>query len=82
MDSITNYWLLIALGFLAGGFAAINKFGERPRNTCTKWALTLPIGLSLAPEPMQVGDKVVTQKSLYTGLFVIGESSLFLDLLF
>jgi hypothetical protein len=25
-----------------------------------------------APEPMQVGDQVVTQKSLYTGLFVIG----------
>ena len=25
-----------------------------------------------APEPMQVGDHVVTQKSLYTGLFVIG----------
>ena len=27
---------------------------------------------SIAPEPMQVGDHVVTQKSLYTGLFVIG----------
>jgi len=25
-----------------------------------------------APEPMQVGDHVVTQKSLYIGLFVIG----------
>ena len=25
-----------------------------------------------APEPMQVGEHVVTQKSLYTGLFVIG----------
>lgn len=24
---ITNYWLLIALVFLAGGFALINKFG-------------------------------------------------------
>ncbi|KII92742.1 hypothetical protein PLICRDRAFT_37541 [Plicaturopsis crispa FD-325 SS-3] len=48
---ITNPLLLISLGFLVGGFAAINKF---------------------APEPMQVGDHVVTQKSLYTGLFVIG----------
>ncbi|EIM81141.1 prenylated rab acceptor PRA1 [Stereum hirsutum FP-91666 SS1] len=48
---ITNPLLLIALGFLVGGFAAINRF---------------------APEPMQVGDHVVTQKSLYTGLFVIG----------
>jgi PRA1 family protein 1 len=26
----------------------------------------------IAPEPMQVGEHVVTQKSLYTGLFVIG----------
>ncbi|KAH7911997.1 prenylated rab acceptor PRA1 [Hygrophoropsis aurantiaca] len=25
-----------------------------------------------APDPLQVGDHVVTQKSLYTGLFVIG----------
>ncbi|KAI0315955.1 prenylated rab acceptor PRA1 [Amylostereum chailletii] len=25
-----------------------------------------------APEPLQVGEHVVTQKSLYTGLFVIG----------
>ncbi|KZV74435.1 prenylated rab acceptor PRA1 [Peniophora sp. CONT] len=48
---ITSPLLLIALGFLVGGFAAINKW---------------------APEPMQVGEHVVTQKSLYTGLFVIG----------
>jgi len=48
---ITSPLLLIALGFLVGGFAAINRF---------------------APEPMQVGDHVVTQKSLYTALFVIG----------
>ena len=25
--SITNYWLLLSLGFLVFGFAAINKFG-------------------------------------------------------
>jgi len=48
---LSNPILLIALGFLVGGFAAINK---------------------LAPEPMQFGDTVITQKSLYTGLFVIG----------
>jgi len=48
---ITSPLLLISLGFLVGGFTAINRF---------------------APEPMQVGDHVVTQKSLYTGLFVIG----------
>ena len=27
---------------------------------------------ALAPEPMQVGQQVITQKTLYTGLFVIG----------
>jgi len=48
---LTNPLLLISLGFLTGGFVAINRF---------------------APEPMQVGDHVVTQKSLYTALFVIG----------
>jgi len=48
---ITSPWLLVAIGFLVGGFSAINKF---------------------APEPMQVGEHVVTQKSLYTLLFVIG----------
>lgn len=49
--SLTSPLLLIAVGFLVGGFAAINKF---------------------APEPMQVGEHVVTQKSLYTILFCIG----------
>ncbi|KDQ57827.1 hypothetical protein JAAARDRAFT_35520 [Jaapia argillacea MUCL 33604] len=48
---LSNPLLLISLGFLVGGFTAINKW---------------------APEPMQVGEHVVTQKSLYTGLFVIG----------
>ncbi|KAF8919852.1 prenylated rab acceptor PRA1 [Mucidula mucida] len=48
---ISNPLLLIALGFLVGGFAAINRF---------------------APDPVQFGDTVVTQKHLYTGLFVIG----------
>ncbi|GHJ84526.1 hypothetical protein NliqN6_0928 [Naganishia liquefaciens] len=48
---LTNPLLLIALGFLIGGFAAINKY---------------------APEPMQVGEHVVDQKKLYTGLFIIG----------
>ncbi|KAL9938683.1 hypothetical protein V8E36_002402 [Tilletia maclaganii] len=48
---LTSPWLLVAIAFLVGGFAAINRF---------------------APEPMQVGEHIVTQKSLYTGLFVIG----------
>ncbi len=39
---------------------------------------TLPPGLTrrapahTAPEPLQVGDHIVTQKSLYTGLMIIG----------
>ncbi|KAK0524322.1 Prenylated Rab acceptor 1 [Tilletia horrida] len=48
---LTSPWLLVAIAFLVGGFALINRF---------------------APEPMQVGEHVVTQKSLYTVLFVIG----------
>ncbi|KAK0195409.1 prenylated rab acceptor PRA1 [Armillaria mellea] len=48
---ISNPLLLIALGFLVGGFAVINKW---------------------APEPVQFGEHTVTQKHLYTGLFVIG----------
>jgi len=48
---LTNYWLLIALAFLAGGFALINRF---------------------APEPVEIGGRTITQKHLYTGLFVIG----------
>jgi len=55
---VTNPLLLLSLGFLIGGFAAINKW---------------------APEPMQVGEHVVTQKSLYTGLFVLGIPLLFLS---
>jgi hypothetical protein len=48
---LTNPLLLIAIGFLVGGFAAINRF---------------------IPEPVAFGDTIVTQKSLYTALFVIG----------
>ncbi|KAJ3567581.1 hypothetical protein NP233_g6278 [Leucocoprinus birnbaumii] len=48
---LTNYVLLIALGFFVGGFTLINKF---------------------APDATQFGEHTVTQKHLYTGLFVIG----------
>ncbi|KXN91039.1 Peroxisomal targeting signal 1 receptor [Leucoagaricus sp. SymC.cos] len=48
---LTNYLLLIAMAFLVGGFALINKF---------------------APDATQFGEHTVTQKHLYTGLFVIG----------
>ncbi|KIY44481.1 prenylated rab acceptor PRA1 [Fistulina hepatica ATCC 64428] len=54
---LTNPLLLISLGFLVGGFMAINKW---------------------APDPVQFGDHVVTQKHLYTALFVIGLPMLWL----
>ena len=66
---ITSPLLLISLGFLVGGFAAINRFGTCPRLPPCPFPLT---PRCTAPEPMQVGDHVITQKSLYTALFVIG----------
>ncbi|KAI9062933.1 prenylated rab acceptor PRA1 [Trametes sanguinea] len=48
---LTNLQLILAVIFLVGGFAAINRFGT---------------------DPIQVGEHTITQKSLYTGLFVIG----------
>ncbi|GAA5925304.1 hypothetical protein JCM1841_001927 [Sporobolomyces salmonicolor] len=48
---LTNPLLLIALAFLVGGFAAINKF---------------------ITQDVEFGSTVVTQKHLYSGLFVIG----------
>ncbi|KAJ3490396.1 hypothetical protein NLI96_g1495 [Meripilus lineatus] len=48
---LTNPLLLIAMGFLFGGFAAISKF---------------------APESAEIAGTVITQKSLYITLFVIG----------
>jgi PRA1 family protein 1 len=66
---ITSPLLLISLGFLVGGFAAINRFGTSLRPPAYP---SPPTPRSTAPEPMQVGDHVITQKSLYTALFVIG----------
>ncbi|KAG8936651.1 hypothetical protein FRC02_000109 [Tulasnella sp. 418] len=54
---LTNLFLIFAVLFLVGGFAAINKW---------------------APEPLQVGDHIVTQKSLYIALFVIGLPMLYI----
>ncbi|TFK54155.1 prenylated rab acceptor PRA1 [Heliocybe sulcata] len=48
---VSNYWLLISLAFLVGGFGLINKFGA---------------------DPVQFGDRTITQKQLYTVLFCIG----------
>jgi len=49
---ITSPLLLIAVAFLFGGFALVNKFGPT--------------------EPIEIGNTVITQKLLYTTLFVIG----------
>jgi len=54
---LTNVWLLIAIGFIVGGFMAITRF---------------------APEPIRIGDHVITQKGLYIGLVVIGVPLLWL----
>jgi hypothetical protein len=40
-------------------------------STCRAYA----DAFAVAPEPMQVGEHVVDQKKLYTGLFIIGTSS-------
>lgn len=76
--SIVNPLLLISLAFLTLGFVAINKFGaccSRVRRVDVFSHLSTLAGA----DPMQVGDHVVTQKSLYTGLFVIGIPMLWLS---
>lgn len=91
---VTNPLLLISLGLLFGGFAAINKWGMSLVN-CNIFPIGLPyypfIILDhwlliietnrhlLAPEPMQVGEHVVTQKTLYIALFVVGLPLLWLS---
>ena len=74
---ITNTTLLIALGFFFGGFALINRFGA---------FLVVPHAhpfryndASAAPDPVQFGEHTITQKHLYTGLFVIGIPLLWLS---
>ena len=40
---LTNPLLLIAIGFLSGGFVAINKFGELQLQRETRSILTFPL---------------------------------------
>jgi hypothetical protein len=76
LDSLTSPFLLLALVFLFGGFTAINKFGA---------FLCLPAPRRDAhphtgpSEPVQIGSYVITQKLLYTALFVIGLPLLWLS---
>jgi len=86
--SLNNLWLLGSLVFLVGGFSLVNKYGKccgvavlfcpfpsSPRFTklilCCRNPQTLTLH-RVGADPLQFGDRTVTQKSLYTGLFVIG----------
>jgi PRA1 family protein 1 len=71
---LTNQTLLIALVFLIGGFIAINRFGVSLPLHCLLWPWSYE---SSATEPFKIGDREITQKHLYTGLFVIGLPLLF-----
>lgn len=76
--SLTNYLLLISLAFLVLGFAAINRFGML--FMLRRFDLTLSFLSSLtAPDAAQFGEHTITQKHLYTGLFVIGIPLLWLS---
>jgi hypothetical protein len=69
---LTNWVLLVSLLFLVGGFAAINKFGTRALLVHT-WISHQTLCISnIAPDATQFGEHTITQKHLYTGLFVIG----------
>jgi hypothetical protein len=48
---LSNWWLVVALVFLVGGFSLVNRFGT---------------------EPINIAGTEITQKSLYTALFVVG----------
>lgn len=74
---ITNPLLIIAIGFLFGGFVGINKFGgsagssKKLRHADAADALVSPH--RAVPEPSVNGDSgPVTQKQAYTVLFVVG----------
>jgi PRA1 family protein 1 len=71
---LTNQTLLIALVFLIGGFIAINRFGASLplHGPMLPWSYE-----SSATDPFKIGDREITQKHLYTGLFVIGLPLLF-----
>jgi len=63
---LTNPLLLVALGFLIGGFLAISRFGQ-PLNTYRRNEADREV-----VEPIEFGGKTITPQNLYTGLFVIG----------
>jgi hypothetical protein len=63
---LTNFLLLISLGFLIGGFLAISRYG--------KLLLAWPKAVLMAvQEPIEFAGKTITPQNLYTALFVIGE---------
>lgn len=75
--SLNNLWLVAALVFLVGGFSLINKYGKRKlyddhRSGLSSFVLTPAPLHATGADPLQFGDQTITQKTLYTGLFVIG----------
>lgn len=71
-NRLTNPLLLIAMGFLFGGFAAISKFGTSFCNPQLPSLAQETIFRTPAPESAEIAGTVITQKSLYITLFVIG----------
>lgn len=62
---LTNLLLLIAMGFLIGGFLAISRFGASPPPSKR-------IELTVVVEPIEFAGKVITPQNCYMGLFIIG----------
>lgn len=62
---LTNLLLLIAMGFLIGGFLAISRFGASPPPSKR-------IELIVVVEPIEFAGKVITPQNCYMGLFIIG----------
>jgi len=73
--SITSPLLLISLVFLFGGFTVINRFGTTTLSLFLSLLSFVFIVFLIAVDDQwsqNVAGHVVTQKTLYMGLFVIG----------
>jgi len=65
MGYVINNWFSLSYDPAVSSAPSLPRHSNRRTDVLTLFGRT-------APEPMQVGNQVVTQKSLYTGLFVIG----------
>lgn len=66
---LTNPLLLVALGFLIGGFLAIGRFGM---SHISLKLLRRTLLSAIVTEPIEFGGKTITPQNLYMGLFIIG----------